>query len=129
MKVLENRASRWGEVPLPDKPLEPPSSGTDEVDPVWYGPDREPLSKEEADFFNEAAEELDISDEEDAHAEMEPYVDELEGEYNDPPEPEVNGLPQFVWKPEEVPDEIMQEFRRRQKPGYKPDGAGDRLPE
>jgi hypothetical protein len=129
--VLEFRASRWGEVPSPDQPMEPAVAGLDEVDPVWYGPDNMRLSKEETDFLNGAAAEVGPESDEEDVDEGEPYVVHGHATGNECEEAaqevhvDENLAP--IWRYEAVPDAAMEEFRRRLKPDYKPDGAGDRV--
>ena len=98
-------------------------------DTVYYGPDNVALTKEEADFFNEAAGELAISDEED-DVNIDEDLDrsaERDG-YSHEVEPEVAEQPRYVYRSEDVPEEILREYRRRVAGNFKPDGAGDRLP-
>ncbi|OWA51094.1 hypothetical protein BV898_15593 [Hypsibius exemplaris] len=132
IKVLEFRASRWGEVLSPDKPLEVAAvvGGHDEVDPTWYGPDGQPINKEEAAFLNAAANEACESEEEEEEIDQgEAY--RVDGHHEEEYEEQVdeNQAPPPVYRyiPEQVPEGAMEEFRRRLKPDYKPDGAGDRL--
>lgn len=140
VKVLEFRASRWGEVPSPDQPVElvVPAAAQDNqpTDPVWYGPDNVPLSAEEAAFMNAAAKEVaghDSDDDDEGGVANqddvdpgEPYmVGEDYGGNEENQEPPPAAMP--VWRYEEVPAGAMDEFRRRLKPDYKPDAAGDRV--
>ena len=142
IKVLEFRASRWGEVPSPDQPVEVAASSQHldaAVDQgTWYGPDNVPLSAEEVAFMNAAANEGRGNDSNDEEEEGdldqgEPYhfvngAEEGE-EYgvDENQEPPPAAAPVWQYHPEEVPDAAMAEFRRRLKPDYKPDAGGDRI--
>ncbi|XP_055343539.1 uncharacterized protein LOC129591754 isoform X2 [Paramacrobiotus metropolitanus] len=129
IKILEFRASRWGDVPPPDQPMQSPAEqlpgAVDEVDV------NQELTKEELEFCDQAFEDLELDEILHDEGLQYGYAGEDGGQYQDENQnygqeyvsEETEEPPRFVYNPNDLPPEVMSEFRRRLN---KPDGSGDR---